>query len=125
MLRRYLFIVTLIIPIHWGYCAELSEQQASDYHQLLEETRCVTCLNQNLLDSSAPVALAMREEILSQIEQGHTVVEIRDFLVSRYGEFVSFRPAMSFQNLILWCFPWALMVGALGIVWHRTRPNRR
>ncbi len=124
MIRRCLLTLFLGMKISLGICGQLSEQQQTKFHHILQETRCVTCLNQNLLDSTAPVAVAMRDEILSQIKQGRSEDEIRYFLVTRYGEFVSFRPAMSLQNLVLWGAPWFLMLSALGIIWQRTRPKK-
>lgn len=80
------------------------------YHALIREVRCVTCLNQTIADSSAPLAADLRREIHGMIANGSSDAEIVDFLVSRYGDFIMYRPPVKPLTYALWGGPVALLV---------------
>lgn len=79
------------------------------YEDLIYELRCPVCQNQNLADSNAPLAKDLRSEIFEQIESGKTDDDIVDFMVTRYGEFVQYRPPLQAKTLLLWGLPIALL----------------
>lgn len=86
---------------------------------LMREVRCVACENEPVSQSSAPIAEDMRARIREMVAEGATDTEIRDWFVSRYGEFVLFRPpARDLASWLLWGFPFILLgAGAvIGIV---------
>lgn len=93
------------------------------YERMIEEVRCVKCQNQNLRDSNAFLAADLRREIRRLLSDGKTDDEVYDFLVSRYGEFVLYRPRMQGKTLLLWIAPALLLIGgafvALRIVRRR------
>lgn len=103
------------------FAESMTKQQLNDYHSLLDETRCVTCLNQSLAESSAPIAVSMREEIHRRIELGEDKHQVREYLVSSYGEFVSFRPSMNKQNALLWGLPWFFISVAIYLVFRKIK----
>ena len=111
------FYLVLLLCVPWLVGAEsFTDNQIKDYHTLLDETRCVTCLNQSLAESTAPIAVSMREEIYRRIELGEDKQQIREYLVSSYGEFVSFRPSMNKQNALLWVLPWVFILSAIFLI---------
>jgi cytochrome c-type biogenesis protein CcmH len=81
------------------------------YHRLSQELRCPKCQNQNIADSNAPISEDLRRLLYEQLEAGASDEEILDTMVSRYGEFVRYRPAMEGVALWLWLAP-ALMLAA-------------
>lgn len=86
---------------------------------LMREVRCVACENEPVSQSSAPIAEDMRARIREMVAEGATDAEIRDWFVSRYGEFVLFRPpARDLASWLLWGFPFILLgAGAvIGVV---------
>ena len=83
------------------------------YHQLLREYRCLKCQNQNLADSDASLAGDLRREIRRLIEAGGSQADIEEYLVSRYGEFVLYRPRLNSKTLILWIGPFVLLAVGL------------
>lgn len=115
----------IIMLLAWLPCSAIAEtltaKQQHDYQALLQETRCVTCLNQNLVDSTAPIALAMREEIYRRIELGESPEQVRSYLIERYGEFVSFRPSFDTKNALLWGLPWVLMAIGLFVLKRKVK----
>lgn len=87
--------------------------QEADAVALMESLRCIQCQGQSIADSDAPIAGTMRSEVRTRIAAGERPDDIRDWLVSRYGDWVSFEPPFRGMGLILWLLP-LLFVG-LGI----------
>ncbi len=83
---------------------------------LMREIRCVACENEPVSQSSAAIAEDMRIQIRELVGDGASDTEVRDWFVSRYGEFVLFRPpARDASGWLLWGLPFALLLaGAAG-----------
>ena len=94
---------------------------------LAEELRCLVCQNQTIADSSAPLALDLRNQIRTMIGQGATDAQIRDYMVQRYGDFVLYKPPLQANTALLWIGPFAVLavgIGAfLAIVRRRRTPQ--
>lgn len=93
---------------------------------LMRETRCMVCENEPVSQSTADMAVDARRKIREQVAKGASDSEIRDFFVTRYGQYVSFRPPTNGWAMLLWAFPFALLAGAglivgLGKFRHRHR----
>jgi hypothetical protein len=54
-----------------------------------EGLRCLVCQNQSIDDSDAPLAKDLRLLVRERLKAGDSDQEIADFVVARYGEFVS------------------------------------
>lgn len=93
------------------------------YRELLREVRCPKCLNTSIADSDAPIAEDLRREVHQKMAAGASDQEIVAYLVSRYGEFVVYRPPLQPTTWALWGGPVALLaVGAF--VFARILRNR-
>ncbi len=73
------------------------------------ELRCLVCQNQTLADSNAPLAEDLRREVREMIARNMTDEQIIDFLVTRYGDFVRYRPPFKMTTLLLWVGPFLLL----------------
>ena len=91
---------------------------------LAEELRCLVCQNQTIADSSAPLALDLRNQIRAQIAQGRSDAQIRDYMVERYGEFVLYRPPFQATTALLWLGPFVLVGVGFGILVAMVRRKR-
>jgi len=78
-----------------------------------EEMRCLVCQNESLAASRADLAQDLRRELRELIKQGKTDAEIRDYMVSRYGDFVLYRPRVGPKTYLLWGGPFVLMIAAV------------
>ena len=87
-----------------------SDQLRDRYYILIDELRCPKCQNQNLSDSNSLIAVDLRNEIYLMLESGRTNDDIVDFLSSRYGDFVRYRPPLNEKTLILWFTPGILFL---------------
>ena len=102
---------------------ENSEQQQR-YQQLLEELRCLVCQNQTLADSHADLAQDLRNEVYKMVAAGQTNDNIIEFLVSRYGDFVLYRPPLKWTTILLWFGPFALLLYGLVSVYRFVRNSK-
>jgi cytochrome c-type biogenesis protein CcmH len=90
-----------------------------------EELRCLVCQNQTIADSSAPLALDLRNQIRVQVAQGRSDDQIRGYMVDRYGDFVLYRPPFKATTAILWVGPFVLVAVGFGIAFAVVRRRRR
>ena len=91
-------------------------QQEATYNKLVNELRCLVCQNQNLADSNAELAQDMRLKTYRMVVDGKNEKEIVDFMVSRYGDFVMYRPPLKSTTVFLWFGPLVLIFVAATIV---------
>jgi cytochrome c-type biogenesis protein CcmH len=91
-----------------------------------DELRCLVCQNESLSGSHAELAQDLRREIRTLIKQGKTDAEIMDFMVSRYGDFVRYRPPLKATTYLLWFGPFLLLAGAIAalVIYLRNRSKR-
>jgi cytochrome c-type biogenesis protein CcmH len=78
-----------------------------------EEMRCLVCQNESLAGSRAELAQDLRRELRELIRAGKSDAEIKDFMVSRYGDFVLYRPPVKPTTWLLWGGPFVLMIGGV------------
>jgi cytochrome c-type biogenesis protein CcmH len=94
-----------------------NEVTETRYKALVKELRCPKCQNQNLADSNSPIADDLRREVYELLQQGKADIEIVDFMVKRYGEFVLYRPRVSSLTYVLWFGPaLLLLIGFIVVV---------
>ena len=74
-----------------------------------EELRCLVCQNETLAASRAELADDLRKEVRRLIREQKTAQEIKDYLVSRYGDFVLYRPPVKPTTWLLWFGPFVLL----------------
>lgn len=102
-----------------------SPEQEQRYRHLIEELRCPKCQNQNLAGSDAGVATDLKNRTYELMQQGKSDAEIRDYLIERYGDFITYKPPVRGSTLVLWAGPFVLLfVVALVIIWRiRRQPS--
>ena len=116
---KSLFMVFLLVFFSSLSLAEVmtypfdNELQETRFQSLLNELRCPKCQNQSLADSDAPIAHDLRQKIYELLKEGKSDQEIRDYLIARYGEFITYRPAFHGSNLLLWLGPGLLLLIAM------------
>jgi cytochrome c-type biogenesis protein CcmH len=94
------------------------------FQALTKELRCPKCQNQDLADSNSPIAADLRQKIYDMLMANKSDMEITDYMVQRYGDFVLYRPRVNSLTYILWFAPLGFLgLGAL-VVWFiiRRRP---
>ncbi|ATM95559.1 cytochrome c-type heme lyase subunit nrfF,nitrite reductase complex assembly [Yersinia frederiksenii] len=95
----------------YHFSSPQNQQQALT---LAKELRCPQCQNQNLLESTSPIAQDLRLEVYQLVESGHSSAEILTLMTQRYGDFVLYRPPLRSATWVLWFGPGVLLIGILG-----------
>lgn len=122
---KYLILAVLIAMI-FAVKASLNvytfENSADEkrFYSLIQSLRCPKCQNNHLADSNAPLATDIKKYVYQAVKAGQGSKEITDFLVSRYGEFITYRP----RNRWLWGLPFALGILGFGVAVQVIRQRR-
>ena len=95
----------------------------SRYQDLVHTLRCLQCLNQSIAESPSDTAGDIRRQVRERIAAGESDSEIRAYLVSRYGDFISYRPLFKPSTWLLWSAPVLLLAGG-AFVFARILRNR-
>jgi cytochrome c-type biogenesis protein CcmH len=101
-----------------------SDMQKQLFDVITQETRCVVCKNQNLAESNAKLAKDLRKKIFELIQQGLSEKEIKNFLVSRYGDFILFNPPFKLITSFLWLTPFSFLLLILVFLFYSQVKNR-
>lgn len=96
-------------------------EQEQRFRQLSNEFRCPMCQNANLSSSPGGVAADLRREISRMILEGQTDAEIEQFMLSRYGDFVLYRPRLTLQTVLLWFGPLLFLLAGAWVAWNIIR----
>jgi cytochrome c-type biogenesis protein CcmH len=104
-------------PLSFGqqpFEALADPQQQARYMALIQEVRCLTCLNRSIAESDTPLANDLRREIRELIEGGASDAQVTNFLTERYGDFVLYRPPLRPRTYALWAAPIVFLgIGAI------------
>ncbi|EAR7793039.1 cytochrome c-type biogenesis protein CcmH [Salmonella enterica] len=101
------------------------EAQEQQFRQLTEQLRCPKCQNNSIADSGSMIATDLRQKVYELIQEGKSNKEIVDYMVARYGNFVTYDPPLTPLTILLWVLP-AAAVGAGGwIIFARSRRRVR
>ena len=90
---------------------------------LMETLRCLTCQSQSIADSDASMAGDLRNEVRTRIAAGESPADIRQWLIGRYGDYISYKPRVSSTTWPLFAIPLVLFL--VGAVIVRRRFGRR
>jgi cytochrome c-type biogenesis protein CcmH len=119
----WLLALLVAVPAFANEAQPLAEDPAVEQRLIAisEEVRCLVCQNESLAGSRAGLAEDLRREIRTLIKQGKTDAEIMEFLVSRYGDFVRYRPPMKPLTWLLWFGPFLLLAVGLVVLARRVK----
>ena len=101
-----------------------NELQRTRYQAFVDEMRCPKCQNQNLSGSNSAIAEDLRRQLHRMIMDGKSDIEITQYMVQRYGDFVLYRPQFTLRTAALWLLPLGLLLLGL-IIWWRLSASRR
>ena len=124
LLAALIFALCAIAPSFAVQPDELLKDPALEARAraLSSELRCMVCQNQSIDDSDAPLAHDIRVLIRQRIANGESNNDVRDYLVSRYGDFILLKPPLQPDTLLLWLVaPLTLSAGATVVVLARRR----
>jgi len=120
-MKRLAALLLLALAVATGFAKDatpLAEDPVVEQRLIAisEEMRCLVCQNESLAGSRADLAQDLRRELREQIRQGKSDAEIREFMVSRYGDFVLYRPPVKPTTWLLWAGPFLLMAVGIAVL---------
>jgi cytochrome c-type biogenesis protein CcmH len=86
---------------------------------LMATLRCLQCQGQSITDSDAPIAGSMRSLVRERIAAGEEPEAIRQWLIERYGDYVSYAPRLTAMTWPLYVIPLALLLLAAALLRKR------
>ncbi|MBT8566167.1 cytochrome c-type biogenesis protein CcmH [Polynucleobacter paludilacus] len=128
-MRTFISTLLLIFACHGlmaNEAAPLAEDPAVEQRLITisEEMRCLVCQNESLAGSRSDLANDLRAQIRTMIKAGKSNVEIRQYMVDRYGDFVLYRPPVKPTTWLLWLGPFTiLLIGIIGLLMYLRQRN--
>ncbi|MDO9226410.1 MAG: cytochrome c-type biogenesis protein CcmH [Pseudomonadota bacterium] len=113
-------------PVWAGEAIPLAEDPVLEKRllKIAEELRCLVCQNESLAGSHAELAQDLRREVREQMKAGKSDAEVIEYLTTRYGDFVLYRPPFKPVTYLLWLGP-LLFLGLGGSLWYVALKKRR
>lgn len=100
--------------------------QEAQFQELSHTLRCPKCQNNSISDSNAELAKDLREKVYHMTKEGKNKQEIVDYMVARYGNFVTYNPPLTASTAILWLAPLlVIVIGFIFIIRRSTRNKKR
>ncbi|MCA6960275.1 cytochrome c-type biogenesis protein [Pectobacterium odoriferum] len=94
-----------------------NDTQEQQFRELTMQLRCPKCQNNSIADSNSMIASDMRQKVYELMQQGQTKEQVVDYMVDRYGYFVTYEPPITPFTVLLWLLPALfLAVGSWGII---------
>ena len=121
------FALQCAIGVHAAEAVPMAEDPVVEQRLIIiaEELRCLVCQNESLAGSRADLAMDLRREVRTLIKAGKSDAEIKEFLVSRYGDFVLYRPPVKPTTWLLWFGPLLLLIGAIWLLISIIKRNQK
>ena len=86
-------------------------------NKITKNIRCLICQGQSVYDSQSDFAESVKLIIENKLNEGLSENEIYDFLINKYGEWISYDPKFNKKTFILWILPILLfLIGGAIIV---------
>ena len=104
---KYLFF------LFFSYSAYANENIGENVKKLALELRCMTCQNQSVYESDSDFAKDIMIIVKEKFKEGLDERKIKEFLTERYSEYILFKPYFSAKNLLLWLFPFILIIASM------------
>ncbi len=111
-----LIIILLMNPLTAVEPVDVLPEYEKRYHDLLSELRCLVCQNQTIEESDSELAHDLRVEVNKLLNNGATDSEVIEFMATRYGDFVLYKPLVKPKTYLLWFGPFIFLAIVLCLV---------
>ena len=111
---RYFNLIIYLLFFFISNSVLSAENLNNKIKELTLELRCMTCQNQSVYDSDSEFANDIKNIVKEKFTEGLNEKEIKKFLTKRYGEYILFKPYFNLKNMLLWIFPFLILLVSLG-----------
>jgi cytochrome c-type biogenesis protein CcmH len=113
MTIRLVFAMMFVLTTPWPLLAEVQDETLLDIQvrEIAKTLRCTVCQTENIWESGAPLAQQMRGVVRERLKLGHSPEDIKEYFLSRYGDYIMMQPPAHGVNWLLWLGPFILLLG--------------
>lgn len=110
---RLALALMFVLTTPWAVLAEVQDESALDIQvrEIAKTLRCTVCQTENIWESGAPLAQQMRGVVRERLKMGHSPEDIKEYFLSRYGDYIMMQPPAHGVNWLLWAGPFILLLG--------------
>ena len=121
--NKFVLIILYILIFLFSTIA-LSDAVIDDkVKKITSNLRCMTCQNQTIYDSDADFSKNIKQIVRQKIIDNQSEKEIINFLVTRYGDYIVFKPQFNRRNIFLWIFPFLIFALSFVFFIFRLKKN--
>ncbi len=84
--------------------------------EVASELRCPVCQGLSIQDSPSELSQQMRTVVKEQLAAGKSEQEVKDYFISKYGEWILLEPQAHGFNLVVYALPAVLIFGGAGLI---------
>jgi cytochrome c-type biogenesis protein CcmH len=88
----------------------------SQTRALASQLRCPVCQGLSIEDSPSELSQQMRNVVRDQLRAGRSPEEVKQYFVSKYGEWILLSPRASGVNTLIYALPLLALIGGAGLV---------
>ncbi|KHT34180.1 cytochrome c-type biogenesis protein CcmH [Pectobacterium carotovorum] len=122
------FLSTLLLSFSVLASSEVlrfdNDTQEQQFRELTMQLRCPKCQNNSIADSNSMIASDMRQKVYELMQQGQTKEQVVDYMVDRYGYFVTYEPPITPFTVLLWLLPALFLAVGAWVIIRRARRIR-
>ncbi len=96
-------------------------EQEQQFKELGNTLRCPKCQNNTIADSNAELAQDLRQKVYEMTKAGKSEQEIVDYMIARYGNFVTYNPPLTLVTSVLWLGPISVLIIGFTLMVLRSR----
>lgn len=98
-----------------------NDEKEQQFKELSAQLRCPKCQNNSISDSNSELAQDLRQKVYEMTKDGKNSDEIVEYMIDRYGNFVTYKPPFTIVTSILWLGPVLVILMGIGLIVYRSR----
>lgn len=117
-------IIVLILVLLASSTTYSETIKKEDELEIFKNLRCLVCQGQSIAESNSDFAQTLKLVVKDKVDSGMSSEEIYEFLASKYGDWIVYKPRINLQNILLWVIPYIVLIFG-GIVIYMMLKNRQ
>ena len=117
-------IIVLILVLLASSTTYSETIKKEDELKIFKNLRCLVCQGQSIAESNSDFAQTLKLVVKDKVDSGMSSEEIYEFLASKYGDWIVYKPRINLQNILLWVIPYIVLIFG-GVVIYMMLKNRQ
>jgi cytochrome c-type biogenesis protein CcmH len=117
-------IIVLILVLLASSTTYSETIKKEDELEIFKNLRCLVCQGQSIAESNSDFAQTLKLVVKDKVDSGMSSEEIYEFLASKYGDWIVYKPRINLQNILLWVIPYIVLIFG-GVVIYMMLKNRQ